>query len=577
MSSGGDDESSSSPRISSQVKVLLVRAVLIAAAGGVTGGLGIIYFKHVLGADAVTLGLLTSVSSLSILVSMLFSGWLCDRYGRKRAFVAGTALACVPPLLFFLASDWVVLFPAYVVSAVGSSLITPSYQYIIRVSTRRSNRSTSIAAVNMASNVVAMTVPPVAALVLMRLGGVPAVRYSFLVSFLLIGAAALYVAKRLRVPEYTESGSGKPSPLEPLRDLVRVYRISRERRLHYWLLFVATGPFVGTVVGPFWSLYAYEVCGTPGELMGLLPTAQALTYALLLMPVSRLSDRVGRKRIYLSLRPFLWLSFATLLVAGTVKSEYSYVAPHIAWALYGVFATSSAPMAASLMEAFPKEYVSRWTSLRNAIYYVVAIPVGYLGGVLWSIDPRLPFAVALTSDLARTLLLLKVPETHIAHERAHAKPPRHIVVYELPGAGLSAVVRLLRDRLGFHVVEEADEEELREVMRRREPSVISGEAGLRVAREDGALVVLLVAPRYERAKRVMRERGEPLFVAYRELEEEDRKVSKAVKRYFKADLEHLPPFDVAINMQRIPPDVAEKIIEVAYIGSRRRRRRAKKR
>ncbi|RLE79146.1 MAG: hypothetical protein DRJ52_09025 [Thermoprotei archaeon] len=573
----GEEGDSSSPleilKSSKEIRALLVRALLVSAAGGVTGGLGVIYFKHVLGATPIILGFLSSVSSLTVLVSMFFSGWLSDNYGRKRAFVLGTLLAAIPPLLFFLADNWVILIPGFIISAVGSSFISPSYQYIIRVCTKRANRSTSIAIISTASNIVAMIVPPLAAFTIMYLGGIRLVRYSFFIGFILISASALYIAKSLKIPEYREKSRKRTSVFEPFRDLVKVYRISKERKLHYWLFFVTLGPMATTVVGPFWSLYAYEVCETPGELIGLLPTAQSLTYILLLIPISKLSDKIGRKKVYLSLRPFFWLSFLTLVLAGTFRSEYSYLAPFLSWAFYGIYATSSPSMAASLIESFPKEYVSRWTSLRNILYYIVAIFAGYLGGVLWSIDPRLPFTVAFISDTVRTLLLFKVPETHISvQEEASEKPPRHIVIYELPGAGLGTVAKLLRNRLRLQVIDDGSEELLREAMRRDEPSLIEGEAGLKLAKErNDALVVLLVAPRYNRALKVMKKKREPLFVVYKELEDEDKKVSKTVKKYFNADLEHLPPFDIAINTQKIPLEVAEKIIEVAYTESRKKK------
>ncbi|HDH06893.1 MAG TPA: MFS transporter, partial [Thermoproteales archaeon] len=449
------------------------------------------------------------------------------------------------------------LVPAFIISAVGSSFISPSYQYIIRVVTSKENRSTSIALINTLANIVSMIVPPLAAFLIMYFGGIRLVKYTFFIAFLLIFTASIYVAKTLKIPEYVEN-EPKKGFLEPLKDLVKVYKISRERKLHYWLIFVIIGPFVNTIVSPFWTLYAYEVCETPGELIGFLPTAQSLTYILLLIPVSRLSDKIGRKKVFLILQPFLWLSFLTLVFAGTFKTEYSYLAPLLSWAFYGVFAASSPSMLASIIEAFPKEYVSRWTSLRNVLYYIVAIFAGFLGGVLWSIDPRIPFTVAFLSDAARTLLLFKVPETNLKTPSEEKETPQRILIYELPGAGLGTVTKLLKNRLNPRLIDVV-------------PREIDEKIKLAKEARD-TLIVLLVAPRHERALKLMKEKGEPFFVAYKEIEEEDKKVSKVVKKYFKADLEKLPPFDIAINTQRIPPEVAEKIIEIAYNGAKKKKK-----
>ncbi|RLE80539.1 MAG: hypothetical protein DRJ51_05640 [Thermoprotei archaeon] len=559
-------------RRNDQLRILLIRAVIVAVAGGATGGLGIIYFKHILGADALILGMLTSLSSVVILIAITFSGWVSDNFGRRKVFIVGSALTCIPPLLFFLANSWPILIPAFVISAVASSLIAPSYQYIIRVVTKSRSRSTSIAIINAATNAISIVVPPLCACIISFMGGLIVVKYAFFVQCVLIMLATLYVARKLRVPEAFSNPKPKLSIKEPFCDLIKVYKISRERKLHYWAAFVALGAMVNIVVNPFWSLYAYEVCGTPEFLIGFLSTAQSLTYILLLIPISKLSDKIGRKKIVLGLRPFLWLTFITLILAGTFKNPYSFIAPIIAWALYGVYAASTPALAATIIESFPREYVSRWTSFRNVVFRIVAIPCGILGGVLWNIDPRLPFAFALLADIARSLLLIKVPETLIPIPTTKVTAPRHIVVYELPGAGLGTVARLLRNRLGLEIINGSSSEGgIDKVLRSDRPSVIEGEAGLVVAKErSDTFVVLLVAPRHERAIKKMQEESKPLFVVLKEVEEEDKKVSKMVKKYFNADLEHLPPFDIAINTERIPPDVAEEVIELVYREMKKR-------
>ena len=46
------------------------------------------------------------------------------------------------------------------------------------------------------------------------------------------------------------------------------------------------------------------------------------------------------------------------------------------------------------------------------------------------------------------------------------------------------------------------------------------------------------------------------------MEGKDREVSRITRRLYGVDISKLPPFDVAINTERVPPDKIAKIIEI---------------
>lgn len=91
--------------------------------------------------------------------------------------------------------------------------------------------------------------------------------------------------------------------------------------------------------------------------------------------------------------------------------------------------------------------------------------------------------------------------------------------------------------------------------------VIEGEPAIFAAKDEGnGLIILLVAPKEERVKRKIKKHGEPDFAAFKKIEEEDGKIAKLTRQLFNADISKLPPFDIAINTERIPPDKIVKII-----------------
>ncbi|MEM2129224.1 MAG: cytidylate kinase family protein, partial [Candidatus Bathyarchaeia archaeon] len=101
------------------------------------------------------------------------------------------------------------------------------------------------------------------------------------------------------------------------------------------------------------------------------------------------------------------------------------------------------------------------------------------------------------------------------------------------------------------------------LLNRETAAVIEGEAAIFAAKEkDKGVVVLLVASKDERIRRETQKMHAPEFVALKELEERDREVAKITKRLYGVDISKLPPFDVAINTERIPPEKIVKIISL---------------
>lgn len=84
-----------------------------------------IYIKSSLGASMTELGFVFSVSSAVAAATQILSGFLSDKYGRKRLHVLGTLLVAFPPLMYALANDWVDLVPWVMLSGFATGLYLP--------------------------------------------------------------------------------------------------------------------------------------------------------------------------------------------------------------------------------------------------------------------------------------------------------------------------------------------------------------------------------------------------------------------------------------------------------------------
>jgi MFS family permease len=78
-----------------------------------------------LGASPVELGTLTSIRSVISSLFALPGGWLVDKYGSKKIVLLGLTFMTAVAAIYSVASDWIVILPAFLLYGIGSQLILP--------------------------------------------------------------------------------------------------------------------------------------------------------------------------------------------------------------------------------------------------------------------------------------------------------------------------------------------------------------------------------------------------------------------------------------------------------------------
>lgn len=84
-----------------------------------------IYIKNYLNASMTEIGFLFSLSNAVAAIIQIVSGFLSDRYGRKRLHALGTLVAAFPPLMYALANNWIELVPWVMLSGFAMGLYLP--------------------------------------------------------------------------------------------------------------------------------------------------------------------------------------------------------------------------------------------------------------------------------------------------------------------------------------------------------------------------------------------------------------------------------------------------------------------
>jgi len=125
------------------------------------------------------------------------------------------------------------------------------------------------------------------------------------------------------------------------------------------------------------------------------------------IPVGRLADRIGRKRVIYLLAP-LW--YASNLFLAFSPGPVVLV---LSAALLAFYSISTGATNAMTLELLPLEQQGRWGGLLSLFTGLVTIPAPIIGGLIWrELGPVYVFIIPVIFDLLfRVPLLATVPET----------------------------------------------------------------------------------------------------------------------------------------------------------------------
>ena len=358
-----------------------------------------------LGATATQLGFIISLGMmLSGLVSP-FTGWYIDRVGPKRIYLLGISMLAVAYLTYGLAHDWTLALIAMVAYWMGYSISTHSCATVCGNCLANSDRATGMMICEtFGAGMLGMLGPILGAWLVTVFGGVneEGIRPLFFVAFLFTIGTFAFVSAQLSNQRWKPAGTTTP---HLLRDLHQVLKDGRH--LKRWLIIASIGGLPLGMVFPFSQVFAHEVKGANEFVLAAMVTCSALTSIAFAIPLGRLADKVGRKRILYGTIPLFWLSNvmliwsphpAFLLGAGVLQGFY-YIGGPISGAME--------------RELVPAEQMGRWLGIARLVKMLVSACFTALAGIIWDkVGPQFVFLTFVALDLVlRMPLLITMPET----------------------------------------------------------------------------------------------------------------------------------------------------------------------
>lgn len=371
-----------------------------------------------LGATGTQLGLVNSIGMAIAGLFGPFTGWFIDRLGPKRVYLVGIGFMALSYLTYGLAQDWGVTVVAMIAYWMGFSTSAHSCATVCGNCLVNRDRATGmLICETVAAGLLGMVGPMLASWMVARLGGVNigGIRPLFYSGLIITIGTFLIVWTQLSERQWSKAGGAAGPDL--FRGISQV--LEGGAHLKRWLIIASVSQLPLGMVFPFTQVYAHTIQGAGEVVLGAMVTGSALCSIVLAIPLGRLADRIGRKKVLYITIPLFWLS-NLLLVLGSSQSILI-----VAGVLQGFYFIGASVIAAIERELVPPEHMGRWVGVNRLFKMVLGACLALAAGFIWDrIGPQYIFLIFVAVDLAiRMPLLISMPET--LHVRFTSKADRN--------------------------------------------------------------------------------------------------------------------------------------------------------
>jgi MFS family permease len=354
-------------------------------------------YLEALGAPVVAIGLYGTLRDFVDGLSQYPGGWIADRFGRRRALLLFVALASIGYLAYALAPSWPFVLAGLLFVMAWSSMASPTLFAVVGDELPRERRAIGFTVQSILRRLPIVVAPMLGGLVIVAWGVLCGVRLGLAVT-LALALLTLAVVARVRIPlvrEETPTGirgvwRSLPSPLK-------------------WLLL--SDIFVRTcegLVDVFLVIYAINVIGVSPPRYGTLIAVQMATAILVYIPASKIADRTGRKPFVIA----TFVCFGAFPVAVVLARNFPALLA--AFVVGGLREVGEPARKAMIVDFSRPDLRARSIGLYYLVRSAVIAPAAFIGGLLWKLDPSIPFIVAGAIGLVGTLVFTLTVEERFA-------------------------------------------------------------------------------------------------------------------------------------------------------------------
>lgn len=336
-----------------------------------------LYLVTAFGATPELVGIIEGIAESLASLMKVFSGYLGDRYKRKKALaIAGYSTALIYKIALILSTSWVGVLTARVIDRFGKGVRVAPRDALVSENAAKTKQGTAFGlhkALDMAGSAIGV----LAAYFILRAGTTAADYQRVFLYSLIPAVCGLIILSFVR--------ERKQAVVKQAQKHSRVSWKSLDIRLRLFLItaFVFN---LGNSSNTFLLLRSYDV-GYNAVSVILLYLLYNVVSSVLSLPMGKLSDRVGKKRLLV----FGYLAFSlTYLGFAVAKSGTAFL---LLFVLYGVYTAMTAGVERALIAVLaPPEHKGAVLGLHGTLTGIALLPASVVAGVLWNkVSASAPF------------------------------------------------------------------------------------------------------------------------------------------------------------------------------------------
>ena len=328
------------------------------------------FLVTVLGANALSIGIIEGAAEATTAIARIFSGALSDWLGKRKLLVLiGYGLAALTKPLFPLATGVGTVFIARFLDRIGKGIRGAPRDALIADVTPLELRGTAFGLRQSMDTVGAFLGPMLAILMMAATGG--DFRFAFWIAVIPAALAVLLILYGVHEPTAPGEGERRQFP-------VRRAELARLGVEYWWLVGIATVLTLARFSEAFLLLAAQHA----GMALALIPAVLVLmniAYAAWAYPFGRLADRRSRPNLLMMGISFL---IAADIVLATAGSVWQVMAGAAVWGLH--MGATQGLLSAIVADAVPADLRGTAFGLYSLITGAAMLAASIIAGSLWT-------------------------------------------------------------------------------------------------------------------------------------------------------------------------------------------------
>jgi MFS family permease len=349
-------------------------------------------FFQSLGASAIIVGLLFSLESGLQTFFHVIGGHLSDKYGRKKIYVLSIFMSALVILAYYLSTYWLMLLPVLLLSSAADGIGGTAGSTVIIESTPKNKRSTGWSIVQATANITSLVTVPIGAYIIDIMGFTGGFKLCLIISIALTVLSGFFLNSFL----LETLKKRKDNVKFKIQNTFSFYK-KIPSKMKYYFLFIGLMFFSTSLTIRFEVLYILDYIKLSVLEFGIIASVGLVSATIFSLVGGKLSDKHGRKVIILA-AVAMYAITSVLFVVSSNFLQFIFV-----YVISGA-CIMSYPSIMPYIADHMKSDRSKAIGLANAIMIVSSAPAPFVGGILFTIAPTLPF-IALSLLMAVTFIV----------------------------------------------------------------------------------------------------------------------------------------------------------------------------